>query len=66
MVIERTKDEVVIRLSASIDTDDLQDFLNYIRYKELTSTFKVSQEEVNQLATEIKSSWWDANKEKLS
>ena len=66
MVIERTKDEVVIRLSASINTDDLQDFLNYIRYKELTSTFKVSQEEVNQLATEIKSSWLDANKEKLS
>ena len=57
MVIERTKDEVVIRLSASINTDDLQDFLNYIRYKELTSTFKVSQEEVNQLSTDIKSSW---------
>ena len=66
MVIERTKDEVIIRLSASINTDDLQDFLNYIRYKELTSTFKVSQEEVNQLSTDIKSSWWDVNKEKLS
>ena len=66
MVIERTKDEVVIRISASIDTDDLQDFLNYIRYKELTSTFKVSQEDVDQLSTEINSSWWDKNKEKLS
>jgi hypothetical protein len=66
MVIERTKDEVVIRLSASIDTDDLQNFLNYIRYKELTSTFKVSQKEVDELSTEIKSSWWNANKDKLS
>ena len=66
MVIERTKDEVVIRLSASIDTDDLQNFLNYIRYKELTSTFKVTQKEVEELSTEIKSSWWNANKDKLS
>ncbi len=53
MLVERTKKEVIIRLPASVNTDDLQDFLNYARYKELTSTFSVSQQEVDKLAGEI-------------
>jgi hypothetical protein len=57
MVIERTKEEVIIRLPASVDTDDLQDFLNYARYKELTSKFDMLQEEVNKLANEINVNW---------
>ena len=55
MLVERTKKEVIIRLSASVDTEDLQDFLNYARYKELTSTFKVSQKSVDKLAEDINS-----------
>jgi hypothetical protein len=57
MVIERTKEEVIIRLPASVDTDDLQDFLNYARYKELSSKFDMLQEEVNKLANEINVNW---------
>lgn len=57
MVIERTKKEVIIRLSANIDTEDLQKFLNYARYKELTSNFKVSQVEVDDLVDEIRNEW---------
>ena len=57
MVIERTKEEGIIRLPASVDTDDLQDFLNYARYKELTSKFDMLQEEVNKLANEINVNW---------
>ena len=66
MLVERTKKEVIIRLPASVDTDDLQDFLNYARYKELTSTFSVPQQEVNKLADEINSTWWKRNKKKLN
>ena len=57
MLIERTTKEVIIRLPASIDTDDLQDFLNYARYKELTSKFKVSQAEVDKLTSQVKKHW---------
>jgi hypothetical protein len=46
MLVERTKKEVIIRLPASVDTEDLQDFLNYARYKELTSGFSVTQKQV--------------------
>jgi hypothetical protein len=57
MVIERTKEEVIIRLPASVVSDDLQDFLNYARYKELSSKFDMLQEEVNKLANEINVNW---------
>ena len=66
MVIERNKKEVIIRLPASVDTDDLQVFLNYARYKELTSGFTVAQKEVDKLANKINSSWWAKNKKRLS
>ena len=65
MLVERTKKEVIVRLPASVSTDDLQDFLNYARYKELTSTFSVSQREVDKVAEEINRNWWAKNKKKL-
>lgn len=65
MVIERTNKEVIIRLPASVDTEDLQDFLNFARYKELTSGFKVDQKEVDKLADQIDTKWWTKNRNKL-
>jgi len=66
MLIERTTKEVIIRLPASVDTDDLQDFLEYARYKELTSKFKVSQKEVDKLADQINKDWWTENRKKFT
>lgn len=34
MQIERTKDEVIIRLPSHIDTEGLQRFVDYLSYKE--------------------------------
>jgi hypothetical protein len=65
MLVERTPKEIIIRLPASVDTEDLQDFLNYARYKELTSKFKVEQNEVDKLADQINSKWWTKNRKKL-
>ena len=65
MLVERTTKEVIIRLPASVDTEDLQDFLNYARYKELTATFKTDQKGVDKLASEINSKWWAKNKNKM-
>jgi hypothetical protein len=65
MLVERTTKEVIIRLPASVDTEDLQDFLNYARYKELTANFKTDQQEVDKLAKEINSKWWAKNRNKL-
>ena len=65
MLVERTTKEVIIRLPASVDTEDLQDFLNYARYKELTVNFKANQKEVDKIANEINANWWTKNRSKL-
>jgi predicted nucleotide-binding protein (sugar kinase/HSP70/actin superfamily) len=65
MLVERTNKEVIIRLPASVSTEDLQDFLNYARYKELTSTFKTNQKEVDKITSEINAKWWTKNRSKL-
>lgn len=62
MIIQRTTKEIIIRLPASIDMEDLQEFLNYARYKELTSDIKVSQEEVDKLADKVNRDWWTKNR----
>ncbi len=54
MLIERITKEVIIRLPASKDTEGLQDFLNYDRYKEITSKFKVPQSEVDKITSQVK------------
>ena len=65
MLVERTTKEVIIRLPASVDTEDLQDLLNYARYKELTANFKTDQKEVNKIANESNAKWWTKNRSKL-
>ena len=65
MLVERTTKEVIIRLPASVDTEDLQDLLNYARYKELTANFKTDQKEVNKIANDINAKWWTKNRSKL-
>jgi len=65
MLVERTDKEIIIRIPATVNFEDLQDFLNYSRYKELTSGFKVSQDEVDQLASDINKGWWSANRHRF-
>lgn len=65
MLIERTNTEIIIRLPLSVKTKDLKDFLNYARYIELTSRFKVSQKEVDKLANEINKNWWSKNRKRF-
>lgn len=65
MLIERTDKEVIIRLPAFVNTDDLQDIVDYARYKEITSKFKVSQKVVDKLADKINKNWWAKNRKRF-
>lgn len=65
MQIERTNSEILIRLSAGTDLIGLQRILDYIKYREIASKSKASQEKIDELANESKSSWWDKNKSKF-
>jgi len=61
MVIERTKDEVIIRLPSYVNTDGLQKLVDYLSYKEATAKSEATQEAVDQLAKEVKKGWWAKN-----
>jgi hypothetical protein len=65
MIIERTKDEIIIRLPGNIDIDELQDFTDWFRYKELTRKSKARQSDVDSLVKEIKKGRWNSRKEML-
>lgn len=65
MIIERTNDEIMIRLLPSVDINELQELANYFRYKEITSKYSTSQPIVDQLASEVNKNWYKSNRERL-
>ena len=62
MIIERTKSEVIIRLSNSIDIDELQDMANWFKYLELTQKSKANQKDVDALVKQVKKGRWSRAK----
>lgn len=65
MIVERINNEVVIRLPGSIDTTYLEEMIDYIRFIEITSKSKATQDEVDLLVNEIKKGRWEKNRERL-
>ena len=63
MIIERTNNEILIRIPNSVDIDDAQRIIDYIRYQEITSKSKASQKEADNLAAEANENWWKENKD---
>jgi hypothetical protein len=64
MVIERTNNEILLRLPANFDTDSLQKIVDFLKYKEATKNSQASEKEANDLANESKKKWWKDNKAK--
>jgi len=65
MIIERTANEVIIRLPSYVDTNGLQRFVDYLTYKEATALSKAKQSDVDSLAKEVKTGWWAKNRSKF-
>jgi hypothetical protein len=65
MLIERTSNEVIIRLPASVDTTGLQRLVDYLIYKEATTNSKARQEQVDKLANNVKKDWWKKNRKRF-
>ncbi len=65
MIIERTKSEIIIRVSAKINTFGLQRLVDYLKYQELTATSKAEQSDIDELAREVNKSWWINNKHRF-
>jgi len=65
MLIERTKSEIVIRVSSKVNTFGLQRLMDYLKYQELTSTSKAKQSDIDELAREVNKNWWNKNKRRF-
>jgi hypothetical protein len=64
MIIESKDNEIVIRISSNVNLEDIQKSLDFIRYKEILSKSKGTQQDADSLAKEVNSSWWSKNKNK--
>lgn len=65
MLIERTNDEVIIRLPSYVDTEGVQRLVDFLSYKEATAKSKAQQSDVDKLAKDVKKGWWAKNKKRL-
>ena len=58
MILERTKDEIIVRLPAYVDLSELQNMLDFLEYKELTAKSKAKQVDVDELSKAVNKSMW--------
>ena len=65
MIIENSNNKITITVSSSIDKFGLQRLIDYIKYLEATSKSKAKQSDIDKLADEVNSSWWEANKQRF-
>lgn len=65
MTIERTAESIILKLPIDISIEEIQRFLNYLRYKELTKKSQASQNDADELAREVNTNWWQKNKHKF-
>jgi hypothetical protein len=67
MLIKRASDDkIVITLSSSVDSFGLQRLIDYIKYLEATAKSKVKQSDIDKLADEVNSSWWNKNHKRFT
>jgi hypothetical protein len=66
MKVVRENNEIKISLPDNlIDISEIQNMLDYIRYREIVSKSKATQKNADELAKEINKSWWDKNRHKF-
>lgn len=65
MIIERTKDEIIFKISGDTNIDELQEVADILTFKEISRKSKATQEEVDELAKLAKKGRWEKTKDKL-
>lgn len=66
MKIVRENNEIKISLPDNLmDINEIQNMLDYFRYREISSKSKATQKDADDLANEINKSWWEKNKHRF-
>jgi hypothetical protein len=65
MTIERTANEVIIRMSSDVNWESLEIMLRFIQYRERVSKSKAQQSDIDRLASEVNKNWWAENQHRF-
>ena len=65
MIVERTSNQIVIKVSPKVDTFGFQRIMEYLDYLELTSKSKATQDDADKLADELNENWWKENRRRF-
>ncbi|MBS9767895.1 MAG: hypothetical protein KGV44_10210 [Flavobacteriaceae bacterium] len=65
LLVERNVNEIVLRLPADTDIFSVQRVLEYFKYKQAIKKSKATEKDAEQLATELKTNWWEENKNRF-
>jgi predicted trehalose synthase len=65
MIVERTSNQIVIKVSPKVDSFGFQRIMDYLDYLEISSKSKATQEDADKLADELNQNWWANNREKF-
>lgn len=66
MRVESVNNEIKLTFSKNaLNINEIQSFIDYVKFREISSLSKATQEDANKLAEEINQSWWDKNKHKF-
>lgn len=66
MKIKRQNNELTISIPDNImSLSEIQELIDYIKFRSITSKSKASQKDIDNLSKEIDESWWAKNKPKF-
>mgnify|MGYP001809911211 CR=1 FL=1 len=65
MIVERSENEIVLRISSDLEISELQRLFSFLKYIEATNDSKATDDIANELANESKKNWWAENKHRF-
>lgn len=65
MIVERINNEILIRIPGDMKPSRIQSIMDYLRYEELTSDSKATEEDIDVLTSEAKSGRWSRIKKEI-
>lgn len=65
MEIERTDKEILIKIPADTDITGVQRLLDFLKFREIASKSKASQQAIEKISDEAKKNWWNNNRDRF-
>ncbi len=65
MVIERTDSEIIVKIPAITDVEDIQQLMDYLRYRSINSRSLATQPVIDMLVETVKKGRWAKRRQQL-